>query len=297
MATAAKKFELDLAEFPPDSVRCFQRFVCLACIFRIYTKQLRLGPRTAYSEVKRHSPTAQELTGLEVTRPYFDSGEKNPRCPYCNSAKRWHARLDTYRIEGGKATDAARRRLVKSLPGSGGQFEILEEKSTGRATFFEWLDALGHRFDFDNDAWLFEAARCYLERRDPKTDWAAVFAGVHVIRPSSRLDTGWDVDAGRLFLATTLYNEVLLVQYLVSRSHKSGGRTSQGRLTLAELLRRFRHAGFLSEHGVTERDQFEILERLVDDLTGGDASVRLYFVVDRRDFLEKLKTVYSHYAT
>lgn len=296
MATAAKKLELDLTEFPPDSVKRSRRFVCLACIFRIYTKQLGLGPRTAYSEVKRHAPTPQELTGLEITRPYFDSDEKSPHCPYCNSAKRWHARLDTYRIEGGKATDAARRRLVKSLPGSAEQFQILQEKSTSRATFFEWLDALGHRFDFDNDAWLLEAARCYLERRDPKAGWAKVFAGVCGVRPSSRLETGWEVEAGRLFLATTLYNEVLLVQYLVSRSHKSGGRTSQGRLTLAELLRRFRRAGFLSEHGVTERDQFEILEKLVDDLTGGDASVRLYFVVDRRDFLEKLRTVYSHYA-
>ena len=48
-------------------------------------------------------------------RPFFDSDEKHPRCPYCDAAKRWHARLDTHCIEGGKTTDAPRRKLVKTL--------------------------------------------------------------------------------------------------------------------------------------------------------------------------------------
>lgn len=295
-AKAAKDRALDLSSFPPYAVRRYTRFLCLACIFKIYTKQLHLAPRTAYNEVKRHAPTVEELTAPEASRPYFDSEDSNRHCPYCNSVKRWHAQLDTYRIEGGKPTDAARRQFIKSLPKSGGQFQALEKKSTSREVFFEWLDLLGRTFDFDNEAWLREAARCYLERKDPKTDWADVFAQIYAVRPSTRLETGWECDTGRLFLSPPLYSEVLLVQYLVSRSHKAGGRTFQGRVTLLELLRRFRHAGFLSAHGITESDQFEALEKLVDDLTGGDAAVKLYFIVDRRDFLERLKAVYSHYA-
>ncbi|HMF55078.1 MAG TPA: hypothetical protein VK619_01850 [Pyrinomonadaceae bacterium] len=229
-------------------------------------------------------------------RPYFDSDEKNPHCPYCNAAKRWHARFDTYRIEGGKATDAQRRALVKSLPKSDEQFITTEKKSTCRALFFEWLDTLGRSLDFDDDGWLIEAARAFLERIEPKMDWAVSFDGARAVRRSQRIEEGWERDRDRLFLAPALYNDVLIVQYLVSRSHKHGGRTFEGRLTLIELVRRMRYGGHLERTGITERDQFEILEKLVEHLTGGDSSLKLHYIVDRRDFLEKVKTVYARYA-
>ena len=295
MAGRQSTASLDLTAFPPWAARTYDRRLCLACIFDIYTKQLGLGPRTAYSEVRRHAPSVEELTGHQLMRPFFESRDKHPRCPYCNAARRWHARLDTYRIEGGKATDAARRKLVQSLPVSGEQFQFLEHKSTKRAVFFEWLDLLGHRYDFERDGWLAEAAQSYLERKDPKTDWKSVLDGVAVVLPSGRLEEGWEREGNRLFLSTSLYNEILLVQYLVSRSHKAGGRTFQGRLTLVELLRRLRRGGYLSEHGITERDQFEILEKVVDEVTGGDEPVRLHFIVDRREFLDRLKAVYAEY--
>ncbi|HKR00946.1 MAG TPA: hypothetical protein VJT09_09745 [Pyrinomonadaceae bacterium] len=293
---AAKKRDLDFSAFSPGAVSEYSTLVCLACIFDIFTKQLNLAPRTAYSEIKRHSPTAEELTAPRASRPYFDSDEKNPRCPYCDSAKRWHARFDTYRIEGGKTTDAARRALLKSLPKAEEQFLILENKSDRRALLFEWFDAMGRNLDFEDDVWLIEATRAYLERRDPKTDWAEIFEGLRAVRRSQRLEEGWERDRDRLFLAPTLYNEVLLVQYLVSRSHKHGGRTFEGRLTLPELVRRLRYGGYLDAQGITERDQFEVLEKLVEHLVGGEGAVKLYYVVDRRDFLEKVKTVYARYA-
>jgi hypothetical protein len=268
----------------------------LACIFDVFTKQLGLAPRTAYSEIKRHSPTAQELTAPQAARPYFDSEEKNPRCPYCNSAKRWHARFDTYRIEGGKTTDAARRALLKQLPKSEDQFQIIETKSDRRTLLFEWFETMGKNLDFEDDRWLIEATRAYLERREPKTDWAQTFEGLRTVRRSHRLTEGWERERDRLFLSPALYNDVLLVQYLVSRSHKHGGRTFEGRLTLIELVRRLRYAGHLDAQGITERDQFEVLEKLVAHLVGGEGAVKLYYIVDRRDFLEKVKTVYARYA-
>lgn len=275
----------------------YATLVCLACIFDIFTKQLGLAPRTAYSEIKRHSPSVQELTAPQAARPYFDSEEKNPHCPYCNSAKRWHARFDTYRIEGGKTTDAARRALIKSLPKTEDQFQIIETKSERRAILFEWLDTLGRGLDFEDDAWLIEVARAYLERVEPKTSWSEVFEGLRAVRRSQRLEEGWERDRDRLFLAPALYNDVLFVQYLVSRSHKHGGRTFEGRLTLIELVRRLRYSGHLEAQGITERDQFDVLEKLVEHLTGGEGAVKLYYIVDRRDFLEKVKTVYARYAT
>lgn len=297
MATAAKKRELDFSEFPPGVVTEYGTRLCLACIFDIFTAQLGLAPRTAYSEIKKHAPSLEELTAPVALRPYFDSEEKHPRCPYCDATKRWHARLDTYAIEGGKATDAARRALIKSLPKSDDQFLIIEKKSTRRAVFFAWLDTLVRRLDLDEDGWLIEATRAFLERSYPKTNWAEVFEGVRQIRRSNRLEEGWERDGTRLFLAPALYNDALLVQYLVSRSHKHGGRTLEGRLTLMELVRGMRYRGHLESQGITERDQFEVLEKLVEHLTGGEAAIKLYYLVDRRDFLDKVKTVYASYAS
>jgi len=62
------------------------------------------------------------LTTRSAKRPYFDSDEKHPHCPYCKSAKRWLARFDTYCIEGGKTTDAPRRALLKKMPQAGINF-------------------------------------------------------------------------------------------------------------------------------------------------------------------------------
>jgi len=297
MPTTIKNRELDFSAFAPGAVSEYATQVCLACIFDIFTKQLGLAPRTAYSEIKRHSPGVEELTAPQAARPYFDSEEKNPRCPYCNSAKRWHARFDTYRIEGGKTTDAARRALLKLLPKSEEQFQIIETKSDRRALLFEWFETMGRNLDFEDDGWLLEATRAFLERREPKTNWTEVFEGLRMVRRSQRLEEGWERDRDRLFLAPALYNDVLLVQYLVSRSHKHGGRTFEGRLTLIELVRRLRYGGHLDAQGITERDQFEVLEKLVEHLAGGEGAVKLYYIVDRRDFLEKVKTVYARYAT
>ncbi|HEX8650402.1 MAG TPA: hypothetical protein VF708_06150 [Pyrinomonadaceae bacterium] len=297
MAGATKKRELDFTDFPPGTVTEYTTHLCLACTFDIFTAQLGLAPRTAYSEIKRYAPTVEELTAPKAARPFFDSAEKNPRCPYCDSVKRWHARLDTYRIEGGKTTDAPRRALLKSLPKADEQFQTIETKSQLRTLFFEWLDTLGRTLDFEDDGWLIEATRAFLERREPKTDWAEFFTDLRAVRRSHRLEEGWERDGSRLFLAPALYNDALLVQYLVSRSHKHGGRTLEGRLTLIELIRRLRYSGHLEAQGITERDQFEVLEKLIEHLTGGEGAVKLYYIVDRRDFLEKVKTVYARYAT
>lgn len=295
MATA-KKRELDLSAFPESSVTEYSTLVCLACTFDIFTTQLGLAPRTAYSEIKKYAPTVAELTAPNAAPPFFDSEEKHPHCPYCKAAKRWHARFDTTRIEGDRTTDAARRKLIKSLSQKDSRFQVIETKSDKRSTFFDWLDTLRRNLELDDDAWLLEATRAYLMRSDPKTDWTEVFNGVRTVRRSQRLTEGWEREGARLFLAPELYSEALMVQYLVSRSHAHGGRTLEGRLTLAELIRRLRYGGYLQAKEISSGDQFEILEQAIDKLSGGSGKVKLYHIVDRRDFLEKVKSVYARYA-
>ena len=290
-----KTAELDFSEFPPGTLTEYTTLVCLACIFDIFTKQIGLAPRSAYSEIKRYSPTVEELTSAKAVRPFFDSDEKHPRCPYCDAAKRWHARLDTHCLEGGKTTDAPRRKLFKTLQKKTEQFAIVEQKSDRRTAFFNWLDTLRITLDLDESGWLLEATKAFLERKEPKQDFTAVFDGLRTVRPSSRLTEGWERDSARLFLAPALYNESLLVQYLVSRSHVHGGQTLEGRLTLLELLRRMRKGGYLSAHGIEGADQFELLEKLIDEVAGSGA-VKLYYIVDRREFIDKVKAVYAAYA-
>jgi hypothetical protein len=287
-----KNRELDFSGFPPGTVTEYTTLVCLACIFDLFTKQLGIAPRSAYSEIKRYTPTVKELTSAKSVRPFFDSDEKHPRCPYCNAAKRWHARLDTQSIEGGKTTDSARRALVKTLQKKPDQFAVIEMKSDRRSAFFEWLDTLRVSLDLAEEGWLLDVTRAFLERREPKTNWAEKFEVIRAVRPSARLREGWDQDGTRLFLAPSLYNESLLVQYLVSRSHEHGGRTLEGRLTLRELIRRIRKGGYLTARGIVATDQFEVLEKLVDEVAGS-GQLKLYYVVDRREFLEKVKSVYA----
>lgn len=296
-STTKKKREIDVSEFPPGSLTEYSTLVCLACTFKIFTTQLGLAPRTAYSEIRKYTPTIAELSAPKAVPPFFDSDEMRPHCPYCDAAKRWHARFDTFRIEGGKTTDAARRKLIKSLPKTDNQVEVIEVKSDKRTVFFDWLDTLLLNVDLDDDAWLLESARAYLSRVEPVTDWAEVFTGVRTIRRSQRLAEGWAKEGTRLFLAPAVYSEVVIVQYLVSRSNVSGGRTLEGRLTLHELIRRLRYGGYLEANEISSGDQFEIFEQLLEKLSGGAGKVKLYYLVDRRDFLEKVKSVYAHYAT
>jgi hypothetical protein len=290
-----KLTELDLSEFPPGTITEYSTLVCLACIFDIFTKQIGLAPRSAYSEIKRYSPTVEELTSPKAVRPFFDSEEKRARCPYCDAAKRWHARLDTYCLEGGKPTDAPRRKLFKTLAKKTDQFAIVEQKSDRRTAFFNWLDTLRITLDLDDSGWLLEATKAFLERKEPKQKWVEVFDELRSVRPSSRLSEGWERDGARLFLAPALYNESLLVQYLVSRSHVHGGLTLAGRLTLLELLRRMRKGGYLSAHGIEGADQFELFEKLIDEVAGSGA-LKFYYIVDRREFSDKVKAVYAAYA-
>ena len=294
-AAKAPKDVLDFGEFPAGTVTRHEVTLCLSCIYKLFTQQLGLAPRTAYNEIRRYAPTLEELTAREPQRPFFKpSAEKNPRCPFCDAGKRWHAPVRVHRVEGGKASDAARRALLKRLPTKDEQFQIHEEKHTSRQVFFEWLERLGQELDFETDAaWMPAAAREYLQRREPKADWAALFEGVRQVRRSQRLEEGWERDGARLFLAPALYNDVLLVQYLVSRSHRHGGRTFEGRLTLRELARRMRYGGHLEAHGIDSRDEFEILEQLVEHLTGGDAPAKLHFVIDRRGLLDTAREVYD----
>ena len=286
---ADKAQPLNLSHFPPESITVLERWICLACVLDVFTRHLNLTPRTAHLEVKRYMPSIPELYAPTTVRPWFVNQPPQNFCPYCGSVSKWHTRLLIYRIESGKATDRLRRELIKSLPQSDNQFALLEEKATQQFAFFEWLDKISTGLDLENPVWLREVSRHYLGRKEPKTDWKAQFGQIHSIRRSRRLESGWEIDDDRLFLAPNLFDELLLVQYLVSRSHKAGGLTLEGRYTLRELIARLRRGGYLRALDINAQNPADALEQLVTYLGGGESAVKFYHIVDRRDFLEKVK--------
>jgi hypothetical protein len=294
-------FRVDLSTFPVESIVSSERSLCVACVWQIFTQAMNLGHKTALAEMKRYTPSFEELTSAEAVRPFFNASDKQP-CPYCGSPAKWHARIETHRIESGKATDGPRRNLMKSLPKSRDQFVVLEQKATQQHAFFEWLEKISAHLDLENPAWLRDISMHYLSRKEPKVNWPAEFAAVHSIRRSRRLGLepetspkapapAWETEHGRLYLAPMLFDELLLVQYLVSRSQLAGGLTLERRYTLPELWHRLRHSGYLRSVGVQADNPSDALEKTLEHLSGGEASARYYYVVDRRELLDRVKAL------
>jgi hypothetical protein len=258
-------------------------------VLDVMTRHLGIPLKSAQKEVKQYAPSLDEVRAPALSRPYFAPRGKDDPCPYCGSASKWRARITIYRIENTKATQARRSALLKTL--SKEAFVVLEEKSTQQEAFFDWAAKIGAAVDPDDPHWLREVALHYLGRKEPKTDWQAQLAQVHSVRRSRRLETGWEVDQGRLFLAPFLFDELLLVHYLMSRAHRAGGVTLEGRYTIAELFVRLRNSGYLRAAGVEAHNPSDAFEQLLIHLGGGEASLRYYYVVDRRELLERVKAL------
>ncbi len=193
------------------------------------------------------------------------------------------------RIESTKATDTQRRAVLKSLREP--DFAVVEEKATQQDAFFQWVERIGASLDLDDPRWLIDVSLHYMARKEPKTDWNAVFKEVQSIRRSRRLQEGWELDQGRLFLAPFLFDELLFVQYVMSRAHRAGGLTFEGRYTLPELFARLRNSGYLRSRDVLTPNPSDAFEQLLLELGGGEMSQRFYYVVDRRDLLERIKAL------
>ncbi len=284
-ARKAKPVEpLDLSAFPRESHAEYTKGLCLACTLDVLTRHMGLSAERAFTEIRRHTPAMEELSQDKTARPYLEW--PSDACPNCGAAAKWHAALPIARIEGGKTTETARRALVKKI-GKSANFAVIEEKSTERDALYHWLSNTGATLDLDSPEWLLAATQHWLGRRLPKEDWAAIFGAVRFVRRSRKLEEGFEVEGPRLFLAPVWFDEVLLIQYLLSRSHKAGGLTFEGRLTLQDLFQRLRGGGYLRRMNVTAGNPSDALEQLVE-LLGGEGRVKFYYVVDRRLLLARL---------
>src|SRR5678815_2498432 len=82
-----RKSETTFDSIPKSAISRTTLKICLKCAFDFFTKQLKLAPRTAYSELRKHVPEEADFTGAATTRPHFLDPDGRANCPYCHAPK------------------------------------------------------------------------------------------------------------------------------------------------------------------------------------------------------------------
>src|SRR5437868_2585066 len=73
--------DLDLSGFPPESLLTRKIGLCLACALDVLTRHMGLSTERAQSEIRRYSPSLDELSTAAPARPYL--AWPAAECPYC----------------------------------------------------------------------------------------------------------------------------------------------------------------------------------------------------------------------
>ena len=287
-----KKSDVSFSSIPASAISEARLNICLKCAFDLFTRQLKLAPRTAYTELRKHIPEETDFTGASTTRPHFLNGGVT-HCPYCNGVKRWFAPFTAFRIDAHPSFEKERKKLWTVLKKAPERYAIWQPERTRMQIFSEWLDRLKRRLDFESDDWLLESAVETIKRNAPSNDWDEILTtGVRRVQLSRQIDGEWRFENHWLHVTPALYGDVLMVQHLLSRSHSHGGRTFEGRLTLGEFMRRLRRTGYLEARQIERDDPYAEFEHAIQSMVDSGPGA-VYYAVDRSEYLEKLKAVYE----
>ena len=288
-----KKSEISFDSIPGSAVSETSLKICLKCAFDFFTKQLKASPRTAYSELRKHVPEEADFTGAATARPHFFDDAGVSHCPYCNASKRWFAEFRARRIDAHPSFEKQRKKLWAALKKEPDRFTIWNPERDQMQIFSEWLERVKKNIDFANDRWLLEVAVSLVKRHAPSNDWDEILrGGVRRVQLSRQIEDNWRFENGWIYVSPSLYGDILMVQHLLSRSHLHGGLTFEGRLTLQEFMKRLRRIGYFEARDIKSADPFESFEQAIAGVvdSGPDA---VYYAVDRRNYLEKLKSIYD----
>jgi hypothetical protein len=288
-----KKPEVSFESIPSSAISRTTLKICLKCAFDVFTKQLKLTPRTAYSELKKHVPEEVDITGAATSRPHFFEEPGVDHCPYCNGTKRWFAEFHAIRIDANASFEKERKKLWTALKKLPDRYTLWSPTRTQLQIFSEWLERLNRSLSFEDDSWLLDSAISHIKRSAPSNDWDQVLAsGVRRVQLSRQVEDSWHYEDGWLYVSPALYGDVIMVQHLISRSHQHGGRTFEGRLTFQELMRRLRRIGYFEAKGINASEPYEEFEEAIARLVDSGPSA-VYYAVDRKDYLNKLKSIYE----
>ncbi|HSE38611.1 MAG TPA: hypothetical protein VLG74_15010, partial [Blastocatellia bacterium] len=262
-----KKPVISFDSIPRSAISQTTLKICLKCAFDVFTKQLKLTPRTAFSELKKHVPEEDDITGAATSRPHFFEEPGLDHCPYCNGSKRWFANFHVTRIDAHSSFEKERKKLWAALKKQPERYALWSPQRTQMQIFSEWLDRLNRSLNFQDDRWLLEAAISHVKRSAPSNDWDTVLAtGVRRVQLSRQVGDTWRYEDGWLYVSPALYGDVIMVQHLISRSHQHGGTTFEGRLTFQELIRRLRRIGYFEAKEINADEPYEVFEQAVGRL-------------------------------
>lgn len=279
----------------PDSLRSKRSLrVCLKCGFNLLTKQMGLAPRTAYTEMRKFVP---ELSAFRANpqRPGFLSDATSLRCPYCDAPKRWIASIFALEIDAHREIRKLVRELHTAAKRKPDEYFIAKDTRSLVQLFSDWLERTSPGLNFDGEMWLRDAAVAYLKRHEPTADWSGIENVARVLL-SRRLEEGWEREGNRLYLTPSLYGDVLVIQYLLGRTHLHGALTYEGRLTAFEFFHRLRRLGYLEKRGIDADDPSAVLENAIAKLAE-DGEIKPHTIIDRTSFLAQLKSLYEKVKT
>jgi hypothetical protein len=288
-----KKSEINFDAIPSSARSEITLSICLKCAFDFFTKQLKLAPRTAFSELKKHVPEESDFSGAATARPHFFRSQETKNCPYCKGAKKWFAEFLAIRIDAHPSFEKERKKLWTALKKADERFVLWNPERTAMQIFAEWLERLNRRMSFEDDGWLLTTAIEAVKRYAPSNTWDEVLTeGVRRVQLSHQVEEDWHYERQWIYVSPLLYGNALMVQHLLSRSHYHGGRTFEGHLTLPEFVGRLRKIGYLEAQGISARDPQEAFEQAISKLVESGPSA-VYYAVDRQGYLKRLTELYE----
>ena len=92
-----------------------------------------------------------------------------------------------------------------------------------------------------------------------------------------------------------VYGDALVVDHLIARSMPNHKRRGERRILLPQLMKRLRRMGYLKSKGITSSDDHEAFEQAVASLVASSPTA-VYYAVDRKAYLKRLKIIYKRYT-
>jgi hypothetical protein len=285
-----------LRKIPKSATSEMTLKICLKCAFDFFISELNVSPGGAYSELLNHTPEASDFSGAATIRPHFFDAGGSTSCPFCNAPKSWSAWFYALRIYAHPPFADERTKAWARLEKAKERFDLSSPEQTRMEIFSVWLDELKQKVGFGNPSWWRETITATLSFFRPSFDWDKVSAiEINKIQYKGSLAKAWTYTDGKLQISPTVYGDALVINHLIARSIPNRKRQGERRISLPELMNRLRRLGYLKLKGIRSADDHEAFEQAVESLVASCPEA-VYYAVDRKDYLRRLKIIYKKYT-
>ncbi len=287
---------IKLREIPKSATSETTLKICLKCAFDFFINELNVSPGGAYSELLHHTPETSDFSGAATTRPHFFDEGGLQLCPFCKASKGWSARFHALRVYAHPSFAEARKKTWARLEKDAERFDLSCPEQTGMDIFSAWLDELKQRVGFGNPSWWMETVTASISFFTPSLAWDDVLAAeINKVQFTSSLTKAWTHTDGYLQISATVYGDALVVDHLMARSMPNRKRQGERRISLAQLMNRLHRIGYLKLKGIRSSDDHEAFEQAVESLVASSPTA-VYYAVDRKEYLKRLKIIYKKYT-